>query len=63
MKIDADEFRVREGYVVDLGVWATQVKPLCKSKKKYHKVLRDHVEQLSDQQRMLYASNRHALLI
>jgi PPK2 family polyphosphate:nucleotide phosphotransferase len=63
MKIDADDFKVREGDTVDLGAWATKVEPLCKSKKKYHKVLHDHVEQLSDQQRMLYASNRHALLV
>lgn len=63
MKIDANAFKLREGAEVDLGLWATKVKRLCKSKKKYHKVLQDHVEQLSDQQRMLYASNRHALLV
>lgn len=63
MKIDATEFRLREGAEVDLGLWATKVKPLCKSKKNYHKVLQDQVEQLSDQQRLLYASNRHALLL
>jgi PPK2 family polyphosphate:nucleotide phosphotransferase len=63
MKIDANVFKVREGDEVDLGLWATKIKPLCKSKKVYHKVLKDHVEQLSDQQRMLYASNRHSLLV
>lgn len=63
MKIDANTFKLCEGDEVDLGLWTTNVKPLCKSKKKYHKVLRDQVDQLSDQQRLLYASNRHALLL
>ncbi|MBX9410519.1 polyphosphate kinase 2 family protein [Pseudomonas baetica] len=63
MKIDANAYKLHEGDAVDLGLWPTNVKPLCKSKKKYHKVLQDHVDQLSDQQRMLYASNRHALLL
>jgi polyphosphate kinase 2 (PPK2 family) len=63
MHINAAGFRLREGDEVDLGLWATNVKPLYKSKKAYRKVLEDHVEQLSDQQRMLYASNRHALLL
>ena len=63
MNIDANAFRVREADVVDLGNWATKTKPLCKSKKAYRKLLQDHVEQLSDQQRLLYASNRHALLL
>lgn len=63
MKIDASKFKLREGDEVDLGLWDTNVKPLCESKKEYRKVLEDQVEQLSDQQRMLYASNRHALLV
>jgi PPK2 family polyphosphate:nucleotide phosphotransferase len=63
MKIDVSDFRLREGVEVDLGLWATNVKPLCKSKKAYRKVLQDQVDLLSDQQRLLYASNRHALLL
>jgi len=63
MTIDVDTFRVIEGNEVDLGLWATKIKPLCKSKKVYKKLLEDHVEALSDQQRLLYASNRHALLL
>lgn len=63
MNIDVTEFRLQEGQEVDLGLWPTRVKPLCKSRKAYRKVLEDHVEQLSEQQRMLYASNRHALLL
>ena len=63
MNIDVTEFRLHEGDEVDLGLWATKVEPLCKSKKAYRKGLEDQVERLSDQQRMLYASNRHALLL
>ena len=63
MTIDMETFRVREGDEVDLGLWATHTKPLCKSKKAYKKLLQDHVEALSDQQRLLYASSRHALLL
>nr|WP_296485313.1 hypothetical protein [Rhodoferax sp.] len=63
MKIDANAFKLREGDEVDLGLWATNVKPICKSKKAYRKRLEDQVDQLSDQQRLLYASNRHALLL
>jgi PPK2 family polyphosphate:nucleotide phosphotransferase len=63
MNVDVSSFRVREGDEVDLGLWATTVKPLCKSKKAYRKVLQEHVGLLSDQQRLLYASNRHALLL
>ena len=63
MTIDIETFRVRESDEVDLGLWATKTKPLCKSKKAYKKLLQDHVEALSDQQRLLYASNRHALLL
>lgn len=63
MTIATQSFRVRESDTVDLAQWETSIDPLYKSKKKYHKMLRDHVEQLSDQQRLLYASNRHALLL
>ena len=63
MTIDIETFRVREGAEVNLGLWATRTKPLCKSKKAYKKLLQDHVEALSDQQRLLYASSRHALLL
>ena len=63
MTIDANRFRVNEGEAVDLGLWATRVKPLCKSKKADRKLLQEHVQLLSTQQRLLYASNRHALLV
>jgi len=39
------------------------VKPFCKSKKGYQKVLGEHVEDLSALQQLHYASNRYALLL
>jgi PPK2 family polyphosphate:nucleotide phosphotransferase len=39
------------------------VKPVCKSKEQYQKLLGDHVAQLSSLQTLLYASNRYAVLM
>jgi len=63
MKIHSKDFRVREGADVDLKKWPTTVDPVYKSKKHYRKLLEEHVEQLSSLQRLLYASNRHAVLL
>src|SRR6202521_1597790 len=63
MKINSKDFRVREGDEVNLRKWPTNVDPVYKSKKQYHKLLRGHVGQLSSQQQLLYASNRYAALL
>jgi PPK2 family polyphosphate:nucleotide phosphotransferase len=63
MKINSKDFRVRPGAKVRLKEWPTRVKPICKSKKQYQKLLAEHVEELSSLQRLLYASNRYALLL
>ena len=63
MKIHTKDFRVTEGDEVDLDKWPTKVDPVYKSKHQYKKILEEHVEKLSDQQRLLYASNRHAVLL
>ncbi len=39
------------------------VKPLCKSKKQYHRLLAERVEELSALQRLHDASNQYALLL
>ena len=62
-KINTKDFRVPPGEIVSLKKWPTKVKPICKSKKKYKKLLENQVEELSDLQRLHYASNRHALLL
>ena len=63
MKISSKDFRVREGDDVDLKKWPTMVDPVYKSKEQYHELLTDHVARLSSQQQLLYASNRHAILL
>jgi PPK2 family polyphosphate:nucleotide phosphotransferase len=63
MKINSRDFRVRPGEEVKLREWPTIVKPFCRSKKRYHKMLEEHVEELSSLQRLHYASSRYALLL
>ena len=63
MKINSNNFRVREGDKVNLSEWPTMVKPVYKSKKQYQKLLEDHVAQLSSLQELHYASNRYAVLL
>jgi PPK2 family polyphosphate:nucleotide phosphotransferase len=63
MKINSKDFRVREGYEVDLKKWPTKVDPVYKSKEQYKKLLEEHVAQLSSQQQLLYASDRYAVLL
>jgi PPK2 family polyphosphate:nucleotide phosphotransferase len=62
-KINPDDFRVRPGKNVDLGKWPTKGKPVYTSKDEYEELLREHIEKLSEQQNLLYADNRHALLL
>ena len=54
---------MRPGAKVKLNQWPTTVKPSCKSKKRYEKLLEEHVEDLSSLQRLHYASHRYALLL
>jgi PPK2 family polyphosphate:nucleotide phosphotransferase len=63
MKIRSRDFRIREGDQVNLRKWSTNVKRMYKSKEHYHKLLGEHVAQLSAQQQLLYASNRYAVLL
>lgn len=63
MKIDPEDFRVREGDKVKLKKWPTVVKPVYRSKKDYEKLLAEHVAQLSALQQLQYASNTYALLL
>jgi PPK2 family polyphosphate:nucleotide phosphotransferase len=58
-----EKFRVAEGGTVDLDKWPTRIKPVYKSKQHYKKMLQEHVEQLSERQQLLYASDRYALLL
>jgi polyphosphate kinase 2 (PPK2 family) len=62
MKIHSDDFRVREGVALELRKWPTRVAPVYKSKEQYHAMLDDHIGQLSEQQSLLYADDRYAVL-
>jgi PPK2 family polyphosphate:nucleotide phosphotransferase len=62
-KINSGDFRVRHGEKVKLREWPTRMKAFCKSKKQYQKLLEKHVEDLSSLQRLIYASDRYALLL
>lgn len=63
MKIDPEKFRVAAGEEVSLEDRPTKVAPFYKSGKHYRKRLGEDIEQLSAQQRLLYADGRHALLL
>jgi PPK2 family polyphosphate:nucleotide phosphotransferase len=61
--IDPDDFLVRAGKNVNLDKWPTRVKPAYQSREEYQTLLLEHVQKLSEQQNMLYADDRHALLV
>jgi PPK2 family polyphosphate:nucleotide phosphotransferase len=62
-KINPDDFRVRPGKKVDLDKWPTKGEPVYGSKQEYASLLKEHIEKLSAQQNLLYASNTYALLL
>ena len=63
IKISSEDFRVNPGSEFKLNDRRTDIKPICKSKKQYKKLLDEHVEALSNLQHLHYASNRYALLL
>jgi PPK2 family polyphosphate:nucleotide phosphotransferase len=63
MKIDPHDFRVAPARPVKLSHWPTQVRPCYDSKHDYKRQLADHTGQLRRLQNLLYAHNRHALLL
>jgi PPK2 family polyphosphate:nucleotide phosphotransferase len=63
LKIEPEQFRVRPGEAMDLLRRPTAVAPLCKSDKHYAERLQRHVSHLSTLQQLLYADNRHAVLL
>jgi PPK2 family polyphosphate:nucleotide phosphotransferase len=63
MPIDSADFRVAQGKAVDLKKWPTVAPPSYETGRQYRDLLSADAEALSSLQQMLYASNRHALLI
>ena len=63
MKIKCDKFRVMDGKGVRLDMRPTTVAPLYRSRKHYRALIEEHIAELSLQQSLLYANNRHSLLL
>lgn len=63
MKIDIHDFQTQPGKPIKLGDWPTSVKPCYSSKKAYRKLLEEKTGELSELQRVHYASNQYALLL
>jgi PPK2 family polyphosphate:nucleotide phosphotransferase len=63
MNINSKDFRIQPETKVRLKEWPTRVPPFCKSKKRYRKLLEEHLEALSSLQRLHYASSRYSLLL
>ncbi len=63
MKINREDFRVREASEVSLKRWPTRTAPVYGSNDEYQELLKDHVKKLSAQQELLYASGRYAVLL
>jgi PPK2 family polyphosphate:nucleotide phosphotransferase len=61
--IDPKEYRVRPGHPAVLNKRPTQVRPVYESKDQYRVLLERHIQELSSLQSLLYASNRHAVLL
>jgi PPK2 family polyphosphate:nucleotide phosphotransferase len=63
MHVKSSDFRVREGAEVNLREWPTRVDPVYGTNEEYQALLRKHVNDLSAQQELLYASSRYAILL
>jgi len=64
MMSNSGDLLMHEARDVNLKKWPTKVVPVYKSKRAYQQFfLAEHVEQLSSFQQLLYASNRHAVLL
>ncbi|MGN6734045.1 MAG: ADP-polyphosphate phosphotransferase [Candidatus Binatia bacterium] len=63
MKIDPDDFRVKDGKSVNLKKWPTEIKSYYEAKKQFKEGLEERVDELSELQNLLYASNRFAVLL
>jgi PPK2 family polyphosphate:nucleotide phosphotransferase len=63
VKLETGDYRVAEGAEVKLRKWPTLVRPLYASKHQYKELLEQQVEQLSEQQQLLYSSNTQAILL
>jgi len=61
--IDIEDFRVHPGRKINLSERPTRAEPFFRSKKQYHELLENSVEELTELQRLHYASDRYAFLL
>ena len=59
MKSKVKPFAVSPGRKVRLDEWPTRIRPGYRSEEDYKRRLQAQVEELSEKQRILYASNRY----
>ena len=57
------DFRVPADKKVDLKEWPTKIKSICETKEDYRNLLEEQTEKISELQKILYASNRYAVLL
>ncbi|MCF8176768.1 MAG: polyphosphate kinase 2 family protein [Burkholderiaceae bacterium] len=62
-KIKMTDYQIQPGEEFTLGDLPTKVDRFYKSKKKYRKQMKEQVDELKEQQRMHYASNRNSILL
>jgi polyphosphate kinase 2 (PPK2 family) len=63
VKINSKDFLVQTGEKIKLKQRPTIVMPVYKSKEQYQLILREHIKELRSLQSLLYASNRHSILL
>lgn len=63
MSIDISPFIAPENASVELSQWRTKVDSFYSDKKDYKAQLREHVKAAAEHQKMLYAHDKHALLV
>jgi PPK2 family polyphosphate:nucleotide phosphotransferase len=63
VKIDQKQFQARPGKKCRLGRWPTKIDALYHSKEHAEQLLARQIDELREQQSLLYASDRHALLV
>lgn len=63
MKLNVEQFRVKQAANMKLAERPTLIDPLYDSKKDYKKLLKQQISELSEQQQLQYAHDRYSLLL
>jgi PPK2 family polyphosphate:nucleotide phosphotransferase len=63
MKIDPRDFRVAPAQKIQLGKRPTRIEPVYRSDDDYEALQAQHVRKLAERQQLLYAHDRHSLLL